>query len=292
MSMRNTATFLFLTLSHIPAMSAADKVLLLPHWEVGKTYKQETVTDIKMSLPGLGEAGGQNTSITQQLNIAVGREPGSDRKLAEVRFAGIKGTVNMLGQAMTYDSADPAKSPPFLQQTFGALVGKSFTLAYDKDDKFLDVHAPEGLAGTPLGSTKALDGKQLADAFRKSQELALPKEPAAPGDSWSFDDRLDMPPVGAFAIKARGRYDSMIEVEGRKHAKLLLDGTFESPAGGTQVVQFGSGSRFSGEILFDLDRKVVATSVVKTELKLTIGGRDAPMSQTVTTKLTGIEDSK
>ena len=268
-------------------VAGADKVLLLPRWETGKIYRQQTVTEIQLPLPGAAATPGQNTSITQMLDITVSKEAGTEQKLAS-----IKALLNTGGQTLAYDSTDAAKSLPFLQQTFGALAGKTFTLVYDKEDKFLDVRAADGQAGTPLGTTKAMDVRQLADAFRKSQDLALPKAAVAPGDTWTFTDKLDMPPVGTFAIKATGRFDSIAAVDGRKHAKLLLDGTLENPAGAQQLVQFGPGSKFSGEILFDLDRKVVASSIVKTELKLTISGQEAPMSQTATTKLIGVETSK
>lgn len=296
-------------------VAGADKVLLLPRWEAGKIYRQQTDTELRMAPLGdaaplvqsppakgaaakgaapapAGEVPQQHTTITQQTEIAVSLETGTANKLALVKSRRVKASVRMDGQTLAYDSEDPAKSPPFLQQAFGALLRRAFTLVYDRDDKFLDVRGTEPGDGTPLGTTKGPDARQLAEAFRKSQDLALPKSPVAPGDTWTFEEKVDLPPVGTFAFKARGRYDSVVEVDGRKHARVLLDGIVENSAAAPQLVQIGPGSKFSGEILFDLDRRVVANSTTSTELKLTIGGQDAPISETTTTKLVQVEAAR
>ncbi len=271
--------------------SGADKVTLRQHWEPGKLYKQENVTDMSMVMPGLGAAGEQKTNIIQSLTVGVTKDPGSDNKSAEVKFAAIKGSMTMMGQVMTYDSNDPAKSQPFLQQAFGAMVGKSFTIVYDKDDKFVSVKGIENLAPTPLGKTQAMDGKQLAEAFRKSSEMGLPKDPVAVGDTWKVEEKMDLPPIGKLVIKATGKFDSLATVKGANTAKLLITGEF-STEGDNQLVNLGEGSKFDAEVLFDLDRKVVVNNVTNTTLKLNVGGKEAPMTQKVTTALTGIEDLK
>lgn len=272
-----------------------DKIQMRPHFEPGKVYTQENITDLNMTVPGLGDGGGQKTNITQVMTVTVTKDPAGDNKLAEVKFTAIKGTVGMMGQNMSFDSADPAKSSPFLQQTFGALVGKSFTLVYDKDDKFVDAKGLDKVAATPLGQGKGPDGKQLADAFRKTNEMSLPTKPVAVGDTWTYEDALDMPPLGKINIKATGKFDSIVTKDGHQQARLVIDGKFESPSadgGAAQLVKFSEGSKFSGDMYFDLDRKVVSSSEMKSDLKLSIAGKEAPLTQTVLTKLVSIEDAK
>ena len=283
-----------LALLLISTSLADDKILLRPHYEIGKIYRQENVTDLGMAIPGLGDAGGQKTNITQILSVTVTKDGTTENKLAEVKFTAIKGTVSMMGQNMTFDSADPAKSSPFLQQTFGALVGKSFTLAYDKEDKFLEVRGLDKVAGTPLGQGKSPDNAQLADAFRKTQEMSLPGKPVAVGDTWTYEDSIDMPPLGKILIKATGKFDSIGTKDGHQQAKLLLDGNFATPEGGAAAlpVKFGDGSKFSGVMYFDLDRKEVTRSEMNSHLKLIICGKEAPLNQTVVTRLVAIDDVK
>lgn len=272
-------------------INAADKMLLRPHWEPGKLYKQENVTEMNMVMPGLGAAGEQKTNISQSLTVGVTKEPGSDNKAAEVKFAAIKGSMSMLGQVMTYDSTDPAKSQPFLQQAFGAMVGKSFTIVYDKEDNFVAVRGIENLAPTPLGKTQAMDGKQMAEMFRKSMDMGLPKTPVAVGDTWEFEEKMDLPPIGKLVIKAKGKFDSLNTAKGAREAKLVFQGEFTTE-GDSPIVKIGKGSVFDGHVIFDVDRKVVTSNLTNTSLKLNVGGKEAPMTQKVTTTLAGVEDLK
>ena len=272
---------------------AEEKFLLRPAWEPGKIYTQENVTDINMSIPALG-AGGQKTLLTQTMVITVSKDSVADRKLAEVKLATIKGTIGMMGQNMAYDSTDPAKSSPILQQTFGAMAGKTFTVVYDKDDKFVETRNLEDLAPTPLGQGKGMSGQQLSEAFRKAQELGLPEKPVAVGETWTFEETLNMPPVGGIVIKASSKFESIVTQDGHRQAKLIVDGKFETPAGtdAKQLVEFAEGSQFSGTVYFDLDRKVISSSEILSDLKLKFAGNEAGVTQSVKNQLISIKDAK
>lgn len=273
------------------SINAAEKVVIRQHWEPGKLYKQETVTDMSMTMPGLGAAGEQKTYIAQQLTVGVTSQAGTSNKTAEVKFAGIKANMNMLGQTMTYDSADPSKSQPFLQQSFGAMVGKSFTIVYDKDNHFVSVSGLDSLAATPLGKTQAMDGNQLAEMFRKSSELGLPKTPVAVGDTWTSEETLEMQPLGKMKITAQGKLDAIESRQGVRTAVVSLSGTF-AIEGDNPLVKLGEGSKFTGQILFDLDRKVIVSHVADTVLNMNVAGKDTPVVQKVSTVLNSIEDLK
>ncbi|MFZ4594426.1 MAG: hypothetical protein ACOYOF_09225 [Verrucomicrobiaceae bacterium] len=251
----------------------------------GQTYRQETLTETETKIPGL-DAGTQKSRITQSIDIAATTEPGTNHTLADVRVVAIKGTVDLGGETQSFDSAAPGKALPFLQQTFGALMGKSFTMVYARDGNFLEARAPTSATSTPLGSTQAMDGAQLAKAYRLSQELVLPKQPVAVGDTWSFGEKLEMLPIGMLSMQAKVRYESTVPMEGRNHARLTLEGTLETPVGANQLMQLAGGSSVRGEILFDLERQSVTSSTITLDVKLTVGGREASMRQTATTKLT------
>jgi hypothetical protein len=267
----------------------AQKEVLRSHWEIGKLYKQENHTSMTVTVPGAKEE--QKTNISQIFEIRVKAEPNTANKLADLTITGLKATMDMMGQVQTYDSADPAKSPPILQQAFGALVNKGFILVFDKDDKFLETRGLEKLMPTPLGGGSGPDGKQLADAVRKSFEMSLPKVPVSVGDTWTVEETLEMPPV-SMVMKANGKFDSIVEIEGRKHAKLLFEGTFSTPPGAATPFTLGEGSKFTGETLFDLERRVIANNESRMEMNMQIQGQSVPMKQTVTMKLLSLEDAK
>jgi hypothetical protein len=243
---------------------------------------------MEASSPALPGGGSQSTNIIQNIEVLVTKQDGTDRKLVAMKVASIKAMMNVAGQLMTYDSADPAMSQPQLQQAFGALVGKSVTAVYDKDDKFVEIIVPEGFPVTPLGAGQAPDGKQLGAMMRESLEAGLPAEALAVGGAYTVERKIDMPPMGSVGMKLKGRLDSLIDHEGRQHAKIITQGTMEMPA-----LPAGAGAapetKLSGETLFDLDRKVVSRSSVKTDITMNAAGKQITMKQNVVNTLKGID---
>ncbi len=297
-TMRKFLILSSLWLAATALVTADDAVQIRAHWETGKVYTQEVVTEMNVMMPELAAAGGQKTEINQTMSITVKPDPGTDNKLAAVKVVSMKANMAVMGQSMTYDSADPAKSSPMLQQSFGALVGKEFTIVYDKNDMITGTRDLDKLLPTPVGGGKSPNGEQLADAFRKSQEMGLPKDPVAPGGTWTYENKIDMPPAGAIVIKGTGKYDSNITVDGRKHAKILMNGKFTTPdasePGKPQrgLVKFGEGSTMAGEVAYDLERRLVTKSEVNSLIKMNIGGKEIPMTQKMTSKLISVEPIK
>jgi hypothetical protein len=286
------ALTVLLTLGATPSLDAQEKHLLRQRWEPGKAYYLESNTDMQMDVPGL-PGGGQNTNLIQFMDIIVRKEPKTDRKLLDLKITAIKALMNIGGKPMTFDSNDPAMSEPMLQQAFGALLGKSVTLIYDKDDKFQDVIIPEGFMPTPLGAGLGPDAKQLGAMFRESIDYGLPATPIGVGSTFTHERNMDMKPMAALTIKLNGKFDSIVDHEGRKHAKVTLDGTMDGakpPGEGQELVSLLPGSKLSVETLFDIDRKVVTRNTVKSELKMSAGGREMGMKQNMTTTLKKIGD--
>jgi hypothetical protein len=163
-------------------------------------------------------------------------------------------------------------------------------MVFDKNDNYVETRGLEELTANPLGQTTGMDGKQLSESIRKSFEMSLPKEPLAVGETWDIEETMDMQPI-SMLVKAKGKFDSVVEVDGRKHAKLVVEGTFSTPPGAASPLTIGEGSKFSGESLFDLERRVITSNKAVTDLKMQMQGQSIPMKQTVTTKTT-VEDAK
>lgn len=281
------AFFLTLELA-VPAVFAQQKDTLRPHWEPGKVYRQETVMDMEVTQTGV--EGVQTTKLTQVQDARVTAEAGTENKLAAIRFASVKAVMGAGGQTMSYDSEDPAKSPPFLQQTFGAIVGKSFTMVYDKDDKFVEARDLQELLATPVGDTSGPDGKQLSEAFRRSYEMTLPAKPVQVGDTWTAEDTINMAPL-TFVLKLNGKYEGVVTKDGRKVAKILLEGTLTSPPGVVKVT-VENNSSFKGEAYFDMERRFMHSNNIQMTMNMKVDGRDVSMKQTIGVRLVSIEDAK
>lgn len=295
--------FLILTLMGLASATwagADEPVQLRAHWEAGKVYTQEIVTEMNLVAPELAKAGGQKTEIAQTMSITVKPEPGTENKLAAVKIIKIKATMSVMGQNMNYDSTDPAKSSPMLQQTFGALAGREFTIVYDKNDLITGTRDLDKLIPTPVGLGKGLNGDQMADAFRKSQELGFPQDPVAPGSTWTYENKIEMPPAGAIVIKGTGKYEANTMIDGRKHAKILINGKFTTPvpdasskaAPMSRAIKFNEGSSMAGEIDYDLERHLITKSEMNSLIKMIIGNKEMPMTQKMITKLISVEAAK
>lgn len=267
---------------------SAQKEVLRSSWQPGKLYKQETAMEMSAAVPGAPAE--QKTNMTQTLEVRVQAEPSTGNKLATFSITNIKADMDMGGQKITYDSADPAKAPPMLQQAYGGLLNKKFTMVFDKEDNYVETRGVEDQKANPLGQIFGMDGKQLSETIRKSFEMSLPKGPIAVGESWDIEEVMAMNPI-SLLMKAKGKFDSVVEIDGRKHAKLLVEGTFSSPPGSSFSLTAGEGSTFSGEALFDLERRMITSSKSTADLKMQTQGKTVPMKQIVSNKMT-VEDAK
>jgi hypothetical protein len=272
---------------------AQEKHLLRMHWQPGKIYRFETNMDMEMTMPpvpGLPGVGGpQSSTMIMHTDVTVRKEPGTDRKLAEMKITGIKTMMNANGQIKTYDSNDPAMSEPELQQAFGAVANKSITIVYDKDDRYVEDIIPKDFVQTPVGGIQGPDGKQIAAMIRHSVEMGLPNEPIAVGATCSSEKKLDMPPVGAMTTRLKGRLDSIVTHEGRKHARILMDGTVEMPGLPAGPAGAQAPTKVSSETLFDLERKTISRSTARTETRTDHGEIKMTMTQTSTTTLKSLD---
>lgn len=266
---------------------AAERISCIPQWEPGKVYRQEVNTETRVSSAQAQDA--QEQSVIQQIKTTVTKDTGSDNRLAEVNFESVKALITSGKEVQTYDSADPAMSRPHLQQAFGTMVGRTFTLVYDKEGKFLELRVPNAEGGvTPVGDFKGATNKQFAETWQKALELALPKQSLALGDAYDYESKTELAPFGGVTTKAQGRFDSIVDLDGRKHAKLVVKGKMELGAGGPLQAPTEGGT-LEGEILFDMQRHVVTSSSLRTEMKLPANFGGMTMVSTINTKLKSVE---
>jgi hypothetical protein len=130
--------------------------------------------------------------------------------------------------------------------------------------------------------------------LRESMDFGLPAQALAVGESFNVDKKLNMAPLGTITTKVKGRFDGVVDHEGRKHAKLVTEGTMEmpeSPDGAAGLISISPGTKIDSEILFDLERKTVSKSTSKTDMKMNAGGRELAMKQNVVSTLKSIQDA-
>jgi hypothetical protein len=181
----------------------------------------------------------------------------------------------------------------------GGGVGKTFSLIYDENDRYRDTRGLQSLA-TDIATTPSLSSmassSDVANLFRKSMEMGLPPIPVNIGDTWTADETMAFPKAGEVRVQMNGRFESIMERDGRKHAKIVFDGKFGNTAARKDkpesLVEITNDSSISGILLFDLERKVVSFGAYTSSIKLRTPEQTLPFEQKVTSKLLSIEDAK
>jgi hypothetical protein len=120
--------------------------------------------------------------------------------------------------------------------------------------------------------------------------MFLPPQPVAPGDTWNFDGKVEMPPMGSMVSKGTGKFDSIVDVDGHKHAKLVINGSL-SVADAAIPVKLGEGSAVNVELLYDIDRRLADTVTTNNDIKINAAGQDVPMKQKAVTKIVSVADA-
>jgi len=275
------------------AAPAAEQDLTL-NWVTGKQYVIETTTTTTMGLEPLGRIGDQVVDVKQSTSIAVTPGPEAGWKAAKVSIDAMAATMKVEGRTMTFDSAKPLEGDLDLRQAMAGSVGQSFVLLYDDKDQFQRVgDLSEGAKVTAGENSASLislsNAQQMAELFRRSMAMALPQAPVGPGDTWTSDEKIAFPQAGDMSVKMSCKFDSLVDREGRPHAKVVFESKLQtvapSTAAGVRQIRLDEGSTVAGHIFFDLERRTVSLSVFLANLNLNLDGMKIPVRQNVTTKL-------
>lgn len=280
----------------VPAHAENPEMLRI-HWEPGKTYTLETLTDTTSGKPGK-DLQTQGMKVTQTTTMTVRKDPRTTDRLVEVKFVSVHGEIRANGRVMNFDSTKPGDTNPMLQQAMGRAMGKSFVLVYDDQDRYRDARDFGSLASAPgalTGLTALADSRNVANLFRKSLEIGLPPLAVSLGDTWTADETMTFPKAGDTHVEMNGKFEAVVERDGRKHAKIAFDGkllSVERIDKPINTIEIGKGSSMAGNIYYDLERHTAAFGDYTTTIKMEVTGEELPFQQHITTKVVSIEDTK
>lgn len=296
---RSASLLCLLALCASAGARADERQVLRPAWQPGKIYRQQNETQTTSTFTiAPGQTKEQKLNVTQTTSITVSGTPAE--KNARVTFTAVRGEMTMDGKSHVFDSNDPLTAHPLLRQALGGTAGKAFTLVYDERDQYQDVKETENLGSDPSTGTVPLAGvaeaREIATLFRQSLEMGLSKMPVGIGDTWVTEESLKFPQAGNMKVTLSSKYDSVVDREGRKHAKISFDGKIGSaavaPGERAPVATISQDSTIAGQVFFDLERRTVSLSVYLANLTLDLAGNRIPVRQQVTTRLVSMEDAK
>ena len=278
------AALVALAVSSVPGAEEEkqQKLPLRHHWEVGKVYHFQDRIEWEVTVK---PANVSSTLVTMEFDVTVKQEPGSERKLAEVRYLSTKAITDNGGVVQTYDSAHPEASSAQMRQEFGGgpATGGSITLVYDQEDHCVDTIVPDGLL--PPG----VNVKGFAESQGDRLDTGLPKEGLAVGDKFPLSRLRGSNSWGPIKAQMDGSFESIVPHEGRRHAKIVMQGVRVMVGqGGADVVQ--PGSKDAEEVLFDLARQVMTRRTMTESSNRPPGNVVSKSERTLTLK--GISEAK
>jgi hypothetical protein len=264
-------------------------------WLPGLHYVQESETVTESQADGAQVKAGKQLRVLQTTEIRVKGEPAGEKR-AQVHFKHLRGEALLNGKSEPFDSDRLDQASPQIRASIGKSVGKTFTLVYDAQDRFLEARHMGGMVeadASILSLPEIAESISVAELYRHSLELGLPKSPVAIGDSWTSQETLTFPNAGTMNLKLHGSLKQKKRLNGHWQAQITFHGQLQHSEKdpGLRVVKIGPGSKLSGHLWFDLDRHTITESVLNTLVNLEVIGSQTivPVKQTVTTRLTHLE---
>lgn len=268
LSLRLLSTSFLLSL----ASAYADTQSLKQHWEVGKVYNLQTVTETR-----LNAALGSQISVTQTTELRPQPQKTKSGTTVQVKFLSTKASISGNGKTAKYDSGDELNSDPALVSSLGQAVGRSFSLLYDEKDRFKGVSGLENIAVDPTAAPGLLavdESKRVAILFAKSIEMGLPPVPVDIGSTWTADEVLSLANIGDVHADITGKLENIERKAGNRIANISIDGKLSSTKSGVAKAPYAMelvpGSTIKGTLLFDLEQRIITQLDSTTQLQLKV----------------------
>lgn len=268
-------------------------------WEMGKRYLFQTETETILSLKALDKEGDQVLQVIQNTDVTVRPGKVMGTKELVVRFVTLRARMQAEGKTFLYDSEEPSESDPALRQMLADSSGRGFSLVYSADDRFVELGTVDQPGATPDSEPSLLavvDARQVAELYRRSLEMVLPRPEVMVGDKWVSIEQMTFPQAGNMDVKMNCHFAEKLDRDNRRHAKVSFQGRLsqapvEAGEKDHRAIKLGGDSTISGHIFFDLEKNAVSLSMFLGSIVIVHEGKNLPIRQSVTTRLEGVEDA-
>lgn len=294
---RAMASFAVLALVTL-CVNAQDKVKLEWKFEKGKTFYQEMTTETNQSMKVMGQ------EVTQKQNQTfyfayTPKDVDKDGNWTIVqKIEGVKITIDINNQPISYDSTNPASANNALAEFFKQLVGTEFTLTIDKTMKVTKVDGKDAFIKNLVQQNSQMESllkKILSDETLKTMADPtfgiVPGKEVTKGDFWKKDSKLSLGPIGGYdnsykftytgkdpkdanlaiiKVETTLKYNSPTEADGSALPFKIKSATLTSKdAGGTIRFNIAKGRLEDSELNLKLDGNLeIEIAGTKTNVEL------------------------
>ena len=311
---RSLLVFAVSTLS-AGSLAWGQAVELKQQWQIGKRYVLAVETEQSTAMEIAGQKMDQKMHMLIETSTTVGPHEDGRQKRLTTQMSRIAMDMNMAGQAMGFDSDKPQKNDAqgfgSVGKEFSRVIGKKLKLVANEKDEVTDIEnfeefagelGPEA-AGNPLG--QMFTKKSMLDMFKQSGLQAMPAGPVKPGDSWDWNQKMEL--LGFIEMGGKYTFKGMAERGGAPCAEVAMQGELinyqaaaPEPGAGPQVPNMQINSlKLTGTVWFDtalgMTREMVMHQAMEMEMENPIAKGQKmtlPTKQVVTVKLKKVEDAK
>jgi Family of unknown function (DUF6263) len=269
-----------------PAAPAGDKVELKWKFEKDKPFFQEMTTQTQQDMQVMGMPVKQSQDQTFFFSWQFKEEDKDKNTVITQKIEGVKLTINVAGNPITFDSSLPTGQNTALGEFFRALVGTEFRLTLDKDNKVIDIKGREEFLKKLTAANQTMEPLLKAilteEALKQMADPTFgitPPNAVAKGDTWTRETRLNLGPIGSYKGTFKYKYEGQDD-KNKDLAKISVEITlvYEPPTADATQLPFRikeaklTSKNGKGTITFDIKKGRLEKSEQKIELegKLTI----------------------
>jgi len=245
--------------------AAGDKVELKWKFEKDKPFYQEMTTKTQQDMKVMGMEVKQTQDQTFYFSWTFKEEDKDKNTVVTQKIEGVKLTINIAGNPITFDSTNPTSANTALAEFFKALVGSEFKLTLDKDMKVVKIDGRDEFLKKLTAANQQMEPllkrilseealKQMADPTFG----LVPPHPVAKGETWTRASTLSLGPIGSY----KGTYKYTYEGPDDKNkdlARIKIETTlaYEKPTGDAEGLPFRikeanlTSKNAKGSALFD-----------------------------------------
>ncbi len=305
---------LTLILSLLASSSLADdKISPLTKFQVGKTYYQTLTMVQDATTP----AGVMQTKVVTDLSLKVTAGTAKGSIQVTTTYEAMKMTSSMGEKEMLrFDSSDKEAAADPTKASLGKMLGKQIGVTLDQTNQVTEVTGLDQLSDNPMAK-QLFNQDSLKEMMGQNLLLGAPNHPVAKGESWEFAKSIPNPML-SIATKGQYTYEADAVEDGNKLAVFTFQGKItsgppaEAPAkpadedpqaAKMKQMMLSMGlklldGKMSGKSYFDPALGFLRRSEVETAMTMSLKNPQSgenlemPTKQSITLKLTKVEDSK
>ncbi len=271
----SSVLLLFLTL---PAWLRAADPLPPPTYQPGREYviRSTQHAETVVGVSGQREAR-QVVDIVIDIRSVCQRAKGNAaHRDVLIELTAVSMVVRLGGVEMNYDSREPGAGQTVLGQSFGTLVGKSFTVTLDDEDNIVGTQGLDelGAAENPLG--QQFGPEQLKQIAMPALRLGIPETGAVLGQEWKHQREIALGDgqklTAAFNVRytrdevLENRSHGVIEYGARIDADLLAGGGGQDPKTAIRIRE----GLLNGAMSIDKELKFPRSGMAVTKMTVTL----------------------